>query len=575
MMQPLKMLLSRTQHKRRARLATATVSYFLLCSLLLEAASNTTTNWLTLPELLEKWDPVPLAEVQRLAEGGDTTAQHYLGYCNAEGLRVPQNPSEGASWYRRALQGGYIPSANNLGLLYYRGLLGTNDFTKAAEYFRFAAERGLAQSQMNMGVLYRDGAGVAADPKEALRWFRLAANQGHPEAMVEIGRSYRFGWGVEFDFDEAIRWLEKAANEQNSSFARLNLGLLYEDNGNFRKALPFYQQAAEEGETDAMIQLYFCYWNGDGVPADHAKAMEWLKNAADARSPYAECLMGYRCEQVEWVGEDSERHWTRPDLQGALRWYRRSAEQGWAGGQYHLALMYLEGKVVERDEARALELIRAAADQNHEAALIELANLYAQGIGEPRGDSERPVALLECTGAWEDLQLRYENGLGTERDLVMASRCFCERSLNERYYSPYNYDLADLIEFKPGVSRFLITRNISPRDGHVTILGPTHRSDAAASDDLLRVLSLYLKSARGDGSAAFRIGEMYENGSDTPKSASSAWVWFSIAEQNGNAEARDKIRVLEKQMSADEIKSAQNRFSSVSADLKEVAPILR
>ena len=575
-MQQIKLWLRWTRLLARARLAAA--ACFFVCPLVLAAASSTATNWLTLPELLKKWEPVPLTEIHRLAEGGDAIAQHYLGYCYTEGLRVPQDPAEGASWYRRALQAGYLPSANNLGLLYQCGLLGTNDFAKAIEYTRYAAERGLAQSQMNMGVFYRDGKGVRADPSEALRWFRLAASQGHPVAMVEIGRAYRFGHGVKMDLAEAARWFEKAidqnsVNEGDSALARFNLGLLYEADGDARSALPYYRQAADEGQTYAMVQLYLCYWEGNGVEADHAKAMRWLKKSADAKNPYAECLMGYRCENVEWVGEGSERHLTRPDWQGALRWYRRSAEQGWAGGQYHLGLMYLDGKIVEMDEARGLELIRAAADQNQEAALRELANLYAQGVGEPRNASERPVALLERVGAWKDLQPRYEYGLGTERDLIMAARCFCKRLLNDSYSSPYG--LTNLIEYKPTTGGLWTGGSIQPRDGHVTIMGPMHRLNAAASDDLLRALSEYLKAAKGEGQSALQIGDRYLSGRDVPKSSSNAWVWYTIAAKRGASEAHAKIAQAESLMTEGELNDAQRLLPVRTEELKAVAPFLR
>ena len=238
---------------------------------------------------------------------------------------MARDAAVGAEWYRRAIQSGYLSSANNLGLLYQRGRLGTNDLAKAIEWYRYAADRGLAQAQVNLGILCREGNGMPADPKEALRWFRLAASQSHPIAMVEIGRAYRFGQGVETNLDEAIRWFEKAttqdlASDKDRGLARLNLGLLYEEQGDAHEAVPFYQRAAADGQIDAMIQLYLCYWSGDGVERDRAKAREWLDKPPTPGSPDAECLMGYRCEQVEWV-EGAERHLTRPDLFGALRWY--------------------------------------------------------------------------------------------------------------------------------------------------------------------------------------------------------------------------------------------------------------
>lgn len=556
---------TRTRLACRAGARRSVLLAFVVLFSLRVLAQSTATNWLPLPELLKKWEPVSIEQIRQQAEGGDTSAQHYLGYAYAEGLRVPANPTEGAGWYERALKAGYLPSANNLGLLYQRGKLGTNDFAKAIYYYRFAADRGLAQAQANLGIVYRSGEGMPADFQLARHWFELAAGQGHAAAMVELGRLYRFGNGVGKNPAEAIRWFEKAAEEKNSSLARLNLGLLYEGKGDPGQAFRYYLQAAEAGDPEAMAQVYLCYWEAKGVAADHAKAMEWLKKSAEANSPFGECLMGYRCENTEWVGKGPTWHQLPVDLPAALRWYRKSAAQNWAGGQYHLGLMYLEGKAVAQDEARGLELIRAAADQNHEDALLELANLYARGVGEPRTDSERPMALSERFGKWEDLLFRYEHGLGTERDLVMAARCCCK----------VTSDLQDKIEFKGPTAGQMGTQILQSPDDRHQIAAQPHHSDALADDDVMRVLSSYLKAARGDGAAAFRLGTFYETGVNAPRSALSAWAWFSVAARNGNAPAREKIAVQEKQLSTDEMKSARKRLAAITADLREVAEILR
>jgi len=534
---------------------------------------NTNTNWLPLATLLKKWEPVPMPEIQQAAAKGDVLAEHYLGYCFAEGLRVKRNPKFGATWYQRAMQAGYLPSANNLGLLYQRGLLGSNDLAKAVYYYKFAADRGLAQAQANLGFLYRDGQGVPADPVEAMRWFRLAADQGHAGAMVEIGRLYRFGLGVSTNLSEAIRWFQRAANEKNNALARLNIGLLYQDSGRAEDAIPYFQQAAEAGLADAMTQLYCCYWEGNGVVANHATAMHWLTKAADTGNAYAECLMGYRCEYPEWEGEGASHHLPKPDWKGAVRWYRRSAERNWAGGQYNLGLLYLDGKAVEMDEAHGLELVRAAADQGMMDAKRELANLYARGVGEPRSQQETPMALLEQTSDWDALQFRYEHGLGTPRDLVMAAICFSKLLLHGTWYYSSS-DLADKVELKSPRDDSTSTPLLASPDDHTQILGPPHRSHNP-SDDVLRALSLYLKSARGDGSAAHRIGSFYLKGLNAPQSTPSAWAWFKIAAQNGDASAREIISTLDKQMTADERKSAQARLAAITTDLRQVAPAVR
>jgi len=368
-----------------------------------------------------------------------------------------------------------------------------------------------------------------------------------------------------------------SAQAQNQDTNATAEKLLHQDHqfehaGDLEKAFQTYREAANQGSTFAMAEIYVCYWEGKGVAADRQKAMDWLKKSTDVNNPYAECLMGYRCETPE-CGEDVNHHLPKPDWQGALRWYRRSAEQNWAAGQYHLGMLYLEGRAVAVDEARGLELIRAASDQGLKSAVQELADLYACGIGEPRSDRDRPLALLASIQNWPALQFRYEHGLGTELDLVAAARYYSKIVLRGTWhYSPD--DLIKKIEFTPPRDQQMGTSLLFPADGHVQILGPTG-SGHGPSRDVLQMLSLYLKAARGDGLPPFRIGDFYLTGVNAPKSAPSAWAWFKVAGQNGYTPAREKIAGLEKQLTADEMQIARQRLAALTSDLQEVAAAIR
>lgn len=363
-----------------------------------------------------------------------------------------------------------------------------------------------------------------------------------------------------------------AADTNSPAEKLLRRGHELEKNGDAHGAFQAYRESAELGSAFAMAEVYLCYWEAKGVAADRATAMEWLKKSTDANNPFGECLMGYRCETIEWEGEGAARHLTKADFPGALRWYRLSAEQDWAGGQYHLGLFFLEGKVVSQDETRGLDLIRAAADKGLRPALEELADLYARGVGEPRHDGERPVALLERAGEWEKLQFRCEHGFGTHRDLVQAARCYGKLSLAGGYYHSPG-DLVDKIEFHPPGVDASGTPILQPADRHVTILGLPHPADGP-SEDVRRVLSLYLKAARGDGAAAYHLANFYLTGKDVPKSAPSAWAWFNVAAKNGITAAREKISGLEKNLTGDELKSSQQRLATITTDLRAAAVAL-
>ncbi|MFN7098504.1 MAG: tetratricopeptide repeat protein, partial [Gammaproteobacteria bacterium] len=51
------------------------------------------------------------------------------------------------------------------------------------------------------------------------------------------------------------------------------------------------------------------------------------------------------------------------DYGEAARWYRKSAEQGFAQAQHSLGWMYENGHGVEKDEAKAVKWYRKSAEQ--------------------------------------------------------------------------------------------------------------------------------------------------------------------------------------------------------------------
>jgi uncharacterized protein len=114
-------------------------------------------------------------EMRSLAEQGHAEAQYNLGAMYTNGIGVPQNSQEAATWYRQA------------------------------------AEQGHADAQFILGVMYTHGIGVPQNGQEAVKWSRKAAEQGHADAQYELGVSYYKGEGVPQDYVKAYFWWNIAA----------------------------------------------------------------------------------------------------------------------------------------------------------------------------------------------------------------------------------------------------------------------------------------------------------------------------------------------------------------------------
>lgn len=119
-----------------------------------------------------------LKEWRPLAEQGDPTAQHHLGWLYVIGRGVPQDYEEAVRWLRKAAEQGDSDAQTNLGSLYLLGEGLPQDYTEALKWLRAAADQGHPFAQTKLGIMYEDGHGMPQDRVQAHMWFSLAAAQG-------------------------------------------------------------------------------------------------------------------------------------------------------------------------------------------------------------------------------------------------------------------------------------------------------------------------------------------------------------------------------------------------------------
>ena len=71
----------------------------------------------------------------------------------------------------------------------------------------------------------------------------------------------------------------------------------------------------------------------------------------------------------------------RQDDAQAEQWYRKAAEQGNAGAQLNLGVMYGKGHRVRQDYVQAVQWFRKAAEQGDAKAQLNLGVMYDNGQG--------------------------------------------------------------------------------------------------------------------------------------------------------------------------------------------------
>ncbi|MBF4307334.1 tetratricopeptide repeat protein, partial [Vibrio anguillarum] len=286
--------------------------------------------------------PLDYQQVKRNAEQGDRNAQYQLGLMLLEGQGVEAAPTKALGWFHQAAQQG-DPQAQY----------------QIARQF----QRDYESTQM------------VADAKPALQWLKKAANGGSSAAQTELGRWYINGlytedWIVWVDV-EAAEQLFRQAIEQDNNDARYELARLLEANPNLvqkgDKRADLYRQA---GNADAQYQLGRLYFEGKGVMKNHDDALEWMQKAAQQKHAYAEFVLGSYAEQSGQIQE-------------AINYYQRSAEQQFASAHAKLGFIYFNGTGIDKDIKQAEFHLREGTRLGHQTAKNYLVQLLAE-----QGDAE-------------------------------------------------------------------------------------------------------------------------------------------------------------------------------------------
>ena len=201
-------------------------------------------------------------------------------------------------------------------------------------------------------------ASISPDQLVAFTRLKKAAETGNAEAQFEMGRIYGNGDGVPQDYEIAVGWLEKAAR-LNHAKAQESLGSIYA--------------------------------NGVGVKQDFITARNWYLKAARNGLGSAQYLMAtmFRFGLFE----------SEVDMQKAIEWYQRAAQQNVAAAQLALGKLVMRGKHVKQDDAAALQWLMLAHANGSQGA-----EAYIQQLMQRMPQEALDALRLSMTGTSETLQ---------------------------------------------------------------------------------------------------------------------------------------------------------------------------
>ncbi len=175
---------------------------------------------------------------------------------------------------------------------------------------------------------------------------RRLAEKGDPDAQIAYADHLSRSWGSK---EEQLKWLSRAYT-QGSLIAAWKIGCLYEDSyKDFKTAMVWYERAAEQKFSIAMMSIVYHYLakipydSHEALLAGYETAFAWLIKAtqlgnAHAYRTFADfCFFGVQVEQ---------------DPAQAVRYYERAGELGDDTACVMLWYCYKYGKGVKRDKQK-------------------------------------------------------------------------------------------------------------------------------------------------------------------------------------------------------------------------------
>lgn len=243
-----------------------------------------------------------------------------------------------------------------------RALLAAGKVDEAKKAIEEAADKGHVRAVFELGYIASSGIGTAVDPKKANGFYAKASDKGDPYGMTAWGRALFNGLGVQRDTGKGLDLLLKAA---------------------------------AMGHTYAMNDLAAIFTEGrNGVPADPARAVAFLKAGVERQDMYSMNILGRNYLSGRGVEKDTKQ---------AQALFQKAMELGQPYAPGSLARMYRDGEGVDRNLAEAQRLFELATDRGDYSAAYDRAAIEMQ-----KGDKSDQAIAVRYLAFAAGLDLRNE-----------------------------------------------------------------------------------------------------------------------------------------------------------------------
>ena len=194
----------------------------------------------------------------------------------------------------------------------------------------------------------------------------------------------------------------------------------------------------------------------------------------------------------------------------AAKWFEKAARQGHAPSQWRLGIAYRIGNGVRVDYRKAIELFVAASVGGEPRANLGIARMYMDGRGVPQSYPNAEKWIKKSVERADPSAMKLLADLYRRKRRSVPALTWYERAAEAT--APYALD--------------------RPSPGFV--------------------------DSTTFSSAAYSLGEMYENGEGGPRDHAQAHMWYSLAALGGWVEATERREELAGKMTPEQISEAQS-----------------
>ncbi|MDR2351709.1 MAG: sel1 repeat family protein, partial [Deltaproteobacteria bacterium] len=212
------------------------------------------------------------------------------------------------------------------------------------------AEHGDPEAQFQLALFYLKEEIEPKNWPEIIKWLSSAANSGHREAQIKIGCLLRYGYGFSFNLAAATIW---------------------------------FQTAADNGHEEALIHLAAMENDGLYIPKDPKPLHEALLSAAPLGNPLAQYNLALRLDKGPKEDQESAKDWYWKAIEGFLK----LAENGDVRAQYHLGIIFQEGKGVPCNPKISLNWFQEAGKKGLSLAQFSAGKILLNGEGVPKNST--------------------------------------------------------------------------------------------------------------------------------------------------------------------------------------------